>query len=85
MLAIAGLVEACQSAVERQEKLHIGVTGAATNIALFLAIHPDLAKQAVEQIVLMAGGVGIGNSTYTLSIVDCSDFDVHLLSYAYCR
>jgi hypothetical protein len=33
----------------------------------------------------MAGGVGIGNSTYTLSIVDCSDFDVHLLSYAYCR
>lgn len=62
--ALAGLVEACKSVVKDGRKLHIGVTGACTNIALFLLSFPELAKEAVEQIVMMGGGVGIGNSEH---------------------
>jgi uridine nucleosidase len=35
-------------------------TGPMTNLALFLTMHPEL-YDAVEEIVFMGGGVGIGN------------------------
>ncbi len=38
-------------------------TGPLTNIALLLAVYPDLAAQKVERIVLMGGAIGEGNVT----------------------
>ncbi|THH10302.1 hypothetical protein EW146_g8410 [Bondarzewia mesenterica] len=41
-------------------KVSIVATGPLTNIALFVSIYPDL-LDAVEQVVFMGGGVGVGN------------------------
>ena len=38
----------------------IVTTGPQTNLALFLSVYPDLGK-AIEEIVFMGGGVGLGN------------------------
>ena len=38
-------------------------TGPLTNIALLLAVYPDLAEQKVGRIVLMGGAIGEGNAT----------------------
>ncbi|KAG8810219.1 Uridine nucleosidase 1, partial [Serendipita sp. 399] len=38
----------------------IATTGPLTNLAMFLSLHPEL-HDAIEEIVFMGGGVGIGN------------------------
>lgn len=45
---------------EQDDPVTIVVTGPCTNIALFLSIHPELISQ-IEQIVIMGGGMGLGN------------------------
>jgi uridine nucleosidase len=35
-------------------------TGPLTNLALFITLHPELCE-AIEEIVFMGGGVGMGN------------------------
>lgn len=41
-------------------KVSIVTTGPLTNLALFLTLHPEL-YDAIEEIVFMGGGVGLGN------------------------
>jgi inosine-uridine nucleoside N-ribohydrolase len=41
-------------------KVTIVATGPMTNLALFLTLHPEL-YDAIEEIVFMGGGVGVGN------------------------
>lgn len=58
--AIQGIKEAAQEAVRQGKKLYLGVTGSATNAAIFILAYPTLAKAAIQQIVTMGGGIGIG-------------------------
>lgn len=60
--ALQGMRDASLAAIRKGTKLHLAVTGAFTNAALFFSIYPELAKQAIQEVVLMGGGVGIGNS-----------------------
>lgn len=64
--AVEGLRDAALQALGQGRKLYLGVTGACTNAALFILAYPELARRAVEKIVCMGGGVGIGNSEYLL-------------------
>ncbi|MGV0168544.1 pyrimidine-specific ribonucleoside hydrolase RihA [Furfurilactobacillus sp. WILCCON 0119] len=45
-----------------QEPVTLVVTGPMTNVALFLRVYPELAKQ-LKQIVYMGGAMGLGNWT----------------------
>lgn len=65
--ALNGLYQAATKAVQNNTKFHLAVTGSCTNAALFLLTYPTLARRAIEQIVCMGGGVGIGNSEYASS------------------
>lgn len=65
--ALSGIESACRQAVDTGSQINLGVTGAFTNIALFLMAYPQLAMEAIEQIVVMGGGVGIGNSIFGIS------------------
>jgi uridine nucleosidase len=58
--AVEGIKEAALTAVRSGKKLYLGVTGAATNAAIFLLAYPQLAKDAIQQIVMMGGGIGLG-------------------------
>lgn len=42
------------------QRVVIVSTGPMTNLALFITLHPEL-YEAIEEIVFMGGGVGIGN------------------------
>lgn len=46
---------------ESDEKVTLVVTGPMTNVALFLRVYPDLAKEKIDQIVFMGGAMGLGN------------------------
>lgn len=58
--AVEGIKEAALTAVRSKKKMFLGVTGAATNAAIFLLAYPELAKDAIQQIVMMGGGIGLG-------------------------
>lgn len=58
--AIEGMKKAATKALIHGKKLYLGVTGAATNAAIFILTHPELAKNAIQQIVIMGGGDGVG-------------------------
>ncbi|WP_369404606.1 nucleoside hydrolase [Secundilactobacillus odoratitofui] len=45
---------------ENPNKTTLVITGPCTNIALFLAVHPDL-KSKIKQLVILGGGRGVGN------------------------
>ncbi|QLE63067.1 Inosine-uridine preferring nucleoside hydrolase [Furfurilactobacillus rossiae] len=45
---------------EQDDPVTIVVTGPCTNIALFLSVHPELVN-SIKQIVIMGGGMGLGN------------------------
>jgi inosine-uridine nucleoside N-ribohydrolase len=50
-------------AVQKQKnKVTILITGPATNVALLLTVFPDV-KEKIEKIVIMGGGIGMGNMT----------------------
>ncbi|KAK9900088.1 Inosine/uridine-preferring nucleoside hydrolase [Cystobasidium minutum MCA 4210] len=61
--AIEGIKNAALQAVQSARQMYLGVTGSATNAAIFLLTYPKLAKKAIKQIVMMGGGVGLGNVT----------------------
>ena len=44
----------------RGQRTTLVTTGPQTNLALFLSVYPDL-EPAIEEIVFMGGGVGLGN------------------------
>lgn len=44
------------------KKVSLVACGPLTNISLFVSVYPEL-MEAVEQIVFMGGGVGIGNKS----------------------
>ncbi|BBD14736.1 pyrimidine-specific ribonucleoside hydrolase RihA [Melissococcus plutonius] len=48
------------------EQVTLVVTGPMTNIALFLRIYPELAREKIDQIVFMGGAIGLGNWTPTV-------------------
>lgn len=48
---------------DEDEKVTLVVTGPMTNVALFLRVYPDLAKEKLAQIVFMGGAMGLGNWT----------------------
>lgn len=58
--AIEGIKIAAIQAVEAGRKMYLGVTGSATNAAIFILAYPQLAKAAIQEIVIMGGGIGIG-------------------------
>lgn len=58
--AIEGIKKAALQAIQAGKKLYLGVTGAATNAAIFILSYPLLAKAAIAEIVMMGGGIGIG-------------------------
>jgi hypothetical protein len=62
--AVHALTEATQSLPEGQQ-LSIVATGALTNIALFVALYPELVRDKVSQICLMGGAEGRGNRSPT--------------------
>lgn len=45
---------------ENPNDITLVITGPCTNIALFLAVHPDL-KSKIKQLVILGGGMGVGN------------------------
>ncbi|GAA5856234.1 hypothetical protein JCM8547_000833 [Rhodosporidiobolus lusitaniae] len=58
--AVVALADAACSLPDGQQ-LTIVATGAFTNIALFVAMYPDLVKDKVREIVVMGGAEGRGN------------------------
>lgn len=60
--AIVAIRDACLSALAQRTQIYLGVTGSATNAAIFLMTYPVLAKEAIREIVCMGGAVGLGNS-----------------------
>lgn len=69
--AIVAIRDACIAAVNRNTTIYLGVTGSATNAAIFLMNYPDLAKKAIKQIVCMGGAVGLGNSEWEALVGSC--------------
>jgi uridine nucleosidase len=62
----ARAIEAMAAAIQetwdegRGQRTTLVTTGPQTNLALFLSVYPDL-EPAIEEIVFMGGGVGLGN------------------------
>lgn len=62
--ALEGMVQAIRRVWNhgRGEKVTIVSTGPMTNVALFVSVYPELIERgAVEELVFMGGGVGLGN------------------------
>ncbi|KAH8830258.1 uridine nucleosidase [Flagelloscypha sp. PMI_526] len=60
--AIEGMVTTIKAVWKsKRRKITIVATGPLTNTALFAATYPDLTEQAIQEIVFMGGGVGVGN------------------------
>lgn len=68
--AIEGIKKAALQAMQAGKKLYLGVTGAATNVAIFILTYSLLAKAAIAEIVMMGGGVGIGKCVDHLRLGD---------------
>ncbi|GAA6020199.1 hypothetical protein JCM10207_004366 [Rhodosporidiobolus poonsookiae] len=62
--AVTALAKAAESLPEG-EQLTIVATGAFTNIAIFVALYPELVRDKVKQIVVMGGAEGRGNRSPT--------------------
>lgn len=66
------------------KKVSLVACGPLTNISLFVSVYPEL-MEAVEQIVFMGGGVGIGNKSAVAGSCDISlpyvDRSLHLVRY----
>ncbi|KAF8590565.1 nucleoside hydrolase [Ramaria rubella] len=64
--AIEAMAEAIQQTWDsgRGERITLVTTGPQTNLALFISIYPEL-EPAIEEIVFMGGGVGLGNRSAT--------------------
>ncbi|RDB19883.1 Inosine-uridine-preferring nucleoside hydrolase [Hypsizygus marmoreus] len=58
--ALDGMARAVKEAAAAGRRVTIVSTGPMTNIALFVAVYPDL-LEGVEEFVFMGGGVGMGN------------------------
>ena len=58
--AVSQLARAAELVSARGTKLHIALLGPATNVAMFLTLHPKLAKSAIQEIVWMGGTMGVG-------------------------
>lgn len=58
--AVEGMAKAIKNSYLNGAKVSIATTGPMTNLALFITLHPELCE-AIEEIVFMGGGVGIGN------------------------
>jgi len=58
--ALDGIKIGATRAFQSGKKLYLGVTGAAKNTAIFLLAYPQLAKDAIQQIIMMGGGIGLG-------------------------
>ena len=58
--AIDGMTQATKKAIASGRKITFVTTGPTTNLALFVSAYPDLVP-AIEEIVFMGGGVGLGN------------------------
>ncbi|KAG8784605.1 Uridine nucleosidase 1 [Serendipita sp. 397] len=58
--ATDGIAKAVKNSYLNGFRVSIATTGPMTNLALFLTLHPEL-HEAIEEIVFMGGGVGIGN------------------------
>lgn len=60
MNAVQGLEATVKRCLSENKKISLIATGPLTNVALFFAIHPELAP-GIEVIIFMGGGVGVGN------------------------
>lgn len=60
--AVVTMADACRSLAEG-EQLVLVATGAFTNVALFLSVFPELAKEKVREVVVMGGAEGRGNKS----------------------
>ncbi|KAM0749924.1 uridine nucleosidase [Meredithblackwellia eburnea MCA 4105] len=60
--SVTAIADACKSLKEGEKMVLVG-TGAYTNIALFLSVFPELAKEKLESVVLMGGAEGRGNKS----------------------
>ncbi|CAG7848526.1 SubName: Full=Related to nucleoside hydrolase {ECO:0000313/EMBL:CCA66566.1} [Serendipita indica DSM 11827] len=58
--ATDGMAKAVKNSYLNGQKVSIVSTGPMTNVAVFLTLHPEL-YEAIEEIVFMGGGVGLGN------------------------
>ncbi|GAA97063.1 hypothetical protein E5Q_03738 [Mixia osmundae IAM 14324] len=54
---------ACEVAQKRGKKLTLVAAGPLTNVALFVSLYPLLVRDALAEIVIMGGAVGVGNKT----------------------
>lgn len=62
--ALEAIFKAVKYAKESGYKLTIATCGPMTNLALFVSVYPDLLS-SVERVVMMGGGVGMGNRSST--------------------
>lgn len=79
--AIEAMAKAIQDTWDggRGHRTTLVATGPQTNLALFLSVYSDL-EQAIEEIVFMGGGVGLGNRGATAG----RQLFMSLLAYVEC-
>ena len=77
--AIEGMKECLSKARDEGNKIVLVSSGPQTNFALFLSVYPELID-AVEEIVFMGGGVGMGNRSAAAGTpVLCMQFTPNLI------
>lgn len=79
--ALEGMVSNIKRAWKAsKQKVTIIATGPLTNIALFVSTYPELTDLAIEEIVFMGGGVGVGNRGAVAGDFDLSMEGLYMLS-----